>query len=661
MIMLLRILKQFLYLATLSCVSLLLLSTIFISGANGWPHQPQTQSSFTSPETNPVNLIKNAGFESGSGYIPDSWTAFPFGAPGVTYRWENGYSNSGSRCVSIEVSGTGFGMAQQVVDIIPEKVYEIHAYVAFENLSSNTECNMQLLFRNESGQRVGDRVDFKSHSNGSREFAIDFPVNIKVRAPKNAATVEVNLYIRGTGKVYFDDIYFGIAPVGTITGNVKNGTTNLLNAYVVIHGDIWGKIYETWTDYNGNFTFQNVPVAFPRYILQASKEGYKTQAVGRIDVVANSSVTAYFDLPSGNDPLDDLNIKYGTLTFTPGSALVQIPVDAVIPTSSAGYPESIRPFLQGDEYINSNHPSVVWLAQRIMSRIPYNQQSYLENVINAFLDWNMHSTEHGSVFTSSSPGDSPFMDPTSGIYQTILSGGWCFGKNFNDWLYRPEELIDTHCGICIEHSRLACAILRYLNIPCRSYSGAMEFWVQPISGDGFWASIGPSGVRVGFRDFGRDGAVFGAGLTFPSVTTYPSIQQDFNCENEVLWNERHPWGESYPATTEDYNDAVADLAEFAQSGNAASGSFVPPTNDKYQIHYMDTTINLYNIGDQRILDVRFPMPSVSTVCESTGNEAYWTNHPECVVETYIEEITNPPVEGVEKWFHVVFDLNPLLP
>jgi hypothetical protein len=43
-----------------------------------------------------------------------------------------------------------------------------------------------------------------------------------------------------------------------------------------------------------------------------------------------------------------------------------------------------------------------------------------------------------------------------------------------------------------------------------------------------------------------------------------------------------------------------------------------------------------------------------------ARNAYWTNHPECVRRTWVERITNPPVAGTERWFHVEFDIGPLV-
>jgi len=82
--------------------------------------------------------------------------------------------------------------------------------------------------------------------------------------------------------------------------------------------------------------------------------------------------------------------------------------------------------------------------------------------------------------------------------------------------------------------------------------------------------------------------------------------------------------------------------------------------DSYRVHYSDTTINLFTIGDQRILDVHFPMISESETHTDMEDWAYWTNHPECVTRTWIEEITNSSVEGVPRWRHIEFDLTGLL-
>jgi hypothetical protein len=78
------------------------------------------------------------------------------------------------------------------------------------------------------------------------------------------------------------------------------------------------------------------------------------------------------------------------------------------------------------------------------------------------------------------------------------------------------------------------------------------------------------------------------------------------------------------------------------------------------IHYSDVTISLLNMSGQRILDVRFPMVSATGADKPKPENKFWTNHPECVKRTRVEEITNPPAQGAERWFHIAFDLSTLL-
>jgi len=163
------------------------------------------------------------------------------------------------------------------------------------------------------------------------------------------------------------------------------------------------------------------------------------------------------------------------------------------------------------------------------------------------------------------------------------------------------------------------------------------------------------------------------------VLSRPILHEDWNAQNKGLWRERHPWSESYEGTQAGYHQATADLAQFAATGEAPRTK--PPRAgreqeqrdlavqrqrrkqqpaDRYQIRYSDVTINLFNIGDQRTLDVRFPMVTDSTSKSIKADNTYWTNHPECVRRTWVERITNPPVEGTERWFHIVFDLTALI-
>ncbi|GAH07504.1 unnamed protein product, partial [marine sediment metagenome] len=63
----------------------------------------------------------------------------------------------------------------------------------------------------------------------------------------------------------------------------------------------------------GNYTIKNVPLVFPRYILLAKKDGYKTKPIGDIGIRVSNAVTVNFELKTGKDPVDDLRVKFGSM------------------------------------------------------------------------------------------------------------------------------------------------------------------------------------------------------------------------------------------------------------------------------------------------------------------------------------------------------------
>ena len=52
------------------------------------------------------------------------------------------------------------------------------------------------------------------------------------------------------------------------------------------------------------------------------------------------------------------------------------------------------------------------------------------------------------------------------------------------------------------------------------------------------------------------------------------------------------------------------------------------------------------------VDTRFPIVSESDTHHDMDRQAWWTNHPECLKRTWIEDIANPPVEGLQRWFDI---------
>lgn len=600
------------------------------------------------------NLLSNAGFEHGDGFGPYDWTTSPPGSSAI-YTWDNTYSNSGDYSVRIDIENSDMGVCQQIVGVAAETVYVFTGHVAFEEIISPGRCNLQVVFRN-AGSQIVQSVDLSPHD-GARPFELDFPYNLKVRAPEGAAFAEINCLLQGPGTAWFDDLFFGVAPAGSIAGTVTSGGVPLPNTRVWISGDPWNKVCQAYTDELGRYTIEDVPVAFPRYILMAEKGGYKSQPAGDIKIIANQTVTVDFELTAGVNPIDNLRVKYGTLDLNYYKTPYQVPSNAVIPQDASGYPIEIQPFLVSDQYITSDDPEIVALAQQILDSLAPEDKTNTGEVAWAVYEWIAKAINHDAVFTYAVHDD-----VTTGIYQTIR-GGWCWGHNFYDWAYKPTETLEYKCAICVEHSWLTSAVLRALNIPARAQIGSAQFWVQKPGEYGYWISnLSTSGGSNSYREHGIIESGFGGGdiPAFLPVTSEPFLQEDFGTQNKCLWREKHPWTANYSGTEQGLNQALNDMNIFEQTGNAPSGQGGTPGSDRYIIRYSDTTVNLYNIGTQRILDTRFPMISESESHHDMQRLAFWTNHPECVTRTWIEEITNPPAVGVQRWFHIEFDLTNLV-
>ncbi len=609
------------------------------------------------------NLLINADFEEGSGGQPTGWTSFS--PDGALFTWDNTHSQSGDYSVKIEAPGAGIGLWLQAVNVSPGIVYTLAGQVSFENIVPPGHCNLRVVFR-DAGQQIVEIVDLPMHD-GTRPFEIDFPYNLKFRAPEGAVIAEINCLLEGPGAAWFDDLFFAPAPVGNIAGQVTCYGQPVPGARVWIWGDPWYRVCETFTNESGHYVLEDVPEAFPRYILMAGKESYKTRPAGDVDITADDVTIVDFVLEPGGDP-DDLRVKFGSLAynrFIPGAT---IPDGATIPPTAYGYPPEVRVHLEPDEYIQSDHPDVAALALAILESVPPEDRTDARAVAWAVYEWVCKNIDHDGVFSVAGAGglNQPYKDVTSGIWQTISASsggdGWCWGRNFYDWSYLPHETINEKCVICAEHSRLVAALLRALNIPARKSVGSHEYYVQTSIDNGVWIHGSTTSGRTSYRENGVLGQGFegsGPERRF-SVLSRPILHEDWNCWNKGLWREKHPWPEMYAATPAGYEQALADLVYFAETGEAVPGSPPPPGSDCFQIDYADITINLFNMGDQRTLDVRFPLVTdIDEYTEHTDN-FFWTNHPECVIGTWVEYIDNPPAIGTERWFHIEFDLRSLL-
>lgn len=613
----------------------------------------------TSPHAD-INLLINAGFELGSEDVPLGWRgiALPGGEGSVELRWEEGWSSSGDRSVGIEVDGTRRGIWSQTVPVQPGQVYEFSGSVAFENLTPQSSAFLQIAFRDHSGKLL-EFVDLARHTKGSRGFELDFPARMIVRAPAAASRAEVNGFLEGSGTAWFDDLVFAEAPVGSISGVVLSNHQPVEGARVYLWGDPWGVVYEAVSNADGQYLLEDVPVSHPRYIAIAEKAGFQTQPSGDLDVIAGEVITVDFDLNPGSDPLDTLKVGYGSISHALVQEQLEVPAYAPLPAQGSDYSDSLQPYLLSDAYITTNDPAVQALATEILETMAPEDRVNAVAVAWAVFTWISTHINHDAVYGNFQP----YLDITSGIWQTIQHGGWCWGRSFYDWLYRPAELLEERTGICIEHSWLSAALLRALNIPARARVGSAQFWVSLEGDAGAWFGFSTNGGSNTYRETGRMGAGFGGSTlpTFFSADSEPFLHEDWDWEQPGLWREHHPWGEVYPAGDEGLAMARRDLAEYSELGRAPEGSGRRrPGEGAVEIDYAQIELNLWNLGTQRVIDVRFPAPTASEGTTDTGEWAYWTNHPECVVETYEEVLADSPTGIIQTWRHIVFDVSSLL-
>ena len=615
---------------------------------------------FAEPRADSANLLVNSGAEDGAGDRPTAWraVALPGGDGDVRFVWDREHAHGGARSLRLDALGSRRAIWSQSVAVSGGVVYELSGHVAFADLARDADAHLQVVFRG-AGDRLLEFVDLARHHSGSRGFERDFSARMLFRAPVGAVRAEVNGYLQGPGTAWFDDLSFAPAPVGSIAGCVTFDGVPVEGARVSLWGDPWGVPIEATTDAEGRYRLDAVPVAHPRYLLIAGADASRTEAQGGVAVAEGATTRVDFELDRGQDPIDNLEVGYGFLCLSHPQERIELPAYAPLPDDRSGYVAEVRPYLESDEIVTSDDPTVVRLAGEIVDALPASDRGNAVAVARAVYDWVSVNVNHDAVYGNRQP----YQDVTSGIWQTIQPGGWCWGRSFYDWGYRPTELLEERVGICVEHSWLSAALLRALNIPARARVGSAQFWIQGEDGTGAWFGISTNGGSNTYRETGRLGDGFGGSSlpTFYSATSTPFLQEDWDWTEPGVWRERHPWGEIYSGDDAGRAQATADLAHFAVTGDAPGGTAKQrPGSDAYEINYSQITLCRWSLADQPVIDIRFPMPTESPATSDTDEWAYWTNHPECVIDTYVETIENPPVAEVERWRHLVFDVSSLL-
>jgi hypothetical protein len=443
---------------------------------------------------------------------------------------------------------------------------------------------------------------------------------------------------------------------GTIAGTVRDaGGQPIAGATVTVFGT---SLADT-TDADGGYTISDVPVAAPRYILTAEKSGYQTAQAGDIDVAPGATTTVDFTLQAGDPVTDTLHVMIGRLMRRdPASEKLVPPPDAVL--DPALYPDEVLPYLEPGQYIESDDPAIVAVAQSILASLSPKERTQQTTVAHAVYAWMVQNIEYDLVHNY--PGD-----VTSGNWQTTY-GAW--GHSFADWLYTAREVLEEGRAICIEHARLATALLRAVGIPARPAPlmahPVTQWWVQLPDGSGFWANMDTSKGRSDYVRTGDLWAQFPSRaehqLGFWAIGADAPIHMDWWTENPTLWTEDYGSSRRYPATADGLAQAQAALAYFAENGELPPPSGPPPAEDQpyYELSTRGFVIDLTNVGDQTHFDVGFPLAMETDYVEPI-DQVYWTNHPEWVTQTWLETESDPDTGESLTWYRIALDSEPTTP
>jgi hypothetical protein len=254
-------------------------------------------------------------------------------------------------------------------------------------------------------------------------------------------------------------------------------------------------------------------------------------------------------------------------------------------------------------------------------------------------------------------------DVTCGNWQTV-NGGW--GHSFGEWCYTAKEVLEEGRAICIEHARLATALLRALDIPVRPAPlmahPVTQWWVQLPDGSGFWANMDTSVGRSRYVETGDLWA------NFPSVEEHvlgywspdadAPIHMEWWMDNPCIWREEDGQGRSYEHTPEGLQLARDGLAWFAQYGFLPTPVPPPgPGEPYYSLDVRGFVVNLTNAREQVSFDVSFPLPIESEYLQLI-DYVHWTNHPEWVVRTWVETKSDPGTGESLSFYHVELDRKP---
>ena len=445
---------------------------------------------------------------------------------------------------------------------------------------------------------------------------------------------------------------------GIIEGIVtdKNGIP-IENADVYIYGtDKWTK-----TDNWGYYILSGIMPSTPRYIICAEKEGYFIGRKGNIDISENKSVTINIILEKYEEnkfyKTQILDVRFCYLIdhkkveFAP----VQPAENAILDPNL--YPDSVKPYLNSGKYMNKSNPKIVTVARQILLSVPEEKRTNQTEIAKAVYLWVVENIDYDLM--KRYPGD-----VTCGNWQTV-NGGW--GRNFADWCYLPQEVIEQKRAICIEYERLTATLLRALNIPARpaplKAHPVTQWWVQLPNGSGYWANMETSRGHIEYEK-GNTFACFPSRPDHQIAFWWPNsdapIHNNWELKNPCLWREVTEGGHaSLEHTSNGLSRARMLLEEFKQTGRVKyKGPPVKPGQLSYEVYTRGFQVDLSTIGEQRKIRIYFPL-FINNEYNTTIDYAFWTNHPEWVERTWTENLINEKTGESLPLFYIDIFLKPL--
>ena len=416
---------------------------------------------------------------------------------------------------------------------------------------------------------------------------------------------------------------------GAISGQITEECGDALAGVTVT---IPGTELSDITDDSGNYLIDNIPVAAPRYIVTAVKQGFLTGQAGNINIENGRTATVNLILQTETPEEFLLREKLKVMIchiirVEPTGKKLRPALNAVL--DSTLYPENVKPYLNPGTYIEADDPSIVEVAHKIIDGLPEQFRNKQTLVAKAVYNWMVKNISYDLLTRYP-------RDVTCGHWQTTVGGAW--GHNIGEWCYTAKEVLMQQRGICIEFERLCTALLRASGIPARpapvKSHPVTQWWVQLPDGSGYWANMETSFGSLYYEATGSLWERFPgrseSEITFHAINENAPLHMDWQTDNPCLWTEDFGQNRLYELNSESLEIAEADMKSFSEWGLVPSQTAhlidsPAETDPHYVLYTWGVTIDLANLGSQKTMEVLFAMP-MDNKYRKRVKTVHWTSH-----------------------------------